>query len=105
MAESRLGDVNYVGIELSELVVTQSPAFHYPGAEVFKYNIGDGYELSNNVQAPRCAYVKSEAQLIAVGIIEIAGRIEIDLNALGSRKPAASPSLILRPLHFDDLGS
>ena len=47
---------------------------------------------------------EAEALLVDVGVVEIAGGVQIGFETLRRRRTRQPAALILRPLDFDDLG-
>src|SRR5262249_58622179 len=58
-----------------------------------------------DLQALRAAHVEAEALLVDVCVVEIARRVQIDLQTLRRGRARQAAALIFRPLDLDDLGA
>src|SRR5215471_1285831 len=105
MTVTRHRHIHDIRFDLAQLGVTQAPSLQDPRAEVLDDDVGDGDQSLGDLEAHGAAHIKAEALLVDIRIVEVAGSIQIDLEALrrgGAGEPAA---LVLWPLDFDDLGS
>jgi hypothetical protein len=83
VAESCQGDIDNIRSNLAELLISKSPVLHNPRAIVLDNDIGDRNHPLDQVQAFLRTGVHGDAELISIRVVELSGRVEIDLNAWG----------------------
>ena len=109
VAEAGHGEVDDVRPELFHLLVAQTPPLQHAAGEVLDDDVGHGHQAPGEVNAAGGARVQRDAQLVGVGVAEMAVGVEIGRKALGrarSCRNVGAPGIgALGPLNLDDLGS
>jgi hypothetical protein len=72
LTKAGLRDIDNIGLKLAQLLVSQAPVLHHPGAEVLDDNVRNGNETLDEIQATWASHVHSDPQLVGAGIVKLA---------------------------------
>ena len=105
LSEAGHGDVNDVGFDGFQHVVTKAEALHYPRTKIFDDNVGNRNQFLDNLKPFRSPDVEGDSPFVGVGVGELAGGVGSGFHALGDGEPVLAQDVqIIRPLYLDNFG-